>query len=147
MKKINLVFEKFSGVIAHYSGSSGAFLVALSIVVTWACTGPFFNYSENWQLVINTSTTIITFLMVFLIQKSQNKESISLQIKLNELLAANEKASNRIVGIEDLTEAEMLLLKKFYTKLATLAKQDGDLMSSHSIDEAEVNHKEKKKLE
>ncbi len=143
MKKINMLFEQFSSAITHYSGSTGAFLTALSGVAIWATTGSFFNYSENWQLVINTTTTIITFLMVFLIQKSQNKESISMQIKLNELIASNERASNRIVGIEDLSEEEMKVLKQFYTKLSALAKSDGDLMSSHSIDEAVDNHQEK----
>ena len=143
MKKINSLFEHFSGTITHYSGSTGAFVCAVLGVAIWAATGSFFNYSENWQLVINTSTTIITFLMVFLIQKSQNKESISMQIKLNELIASNERASNRIVGIEDLSEEEMNILKTFYTKLAALAKSEGDLMSSHSIDEAVDNHQEK----
>ena len=143
MKKINSIFEHFSGAIAKYSGSSGAFIIALAGVALWAATGSYFNYSENWQLVINTSTTIITFLMVFLIQKSQNKDSISMQIKLNELIASNERASNRIVGIEDLSEEEMKVLKIFYTKLSTLAKSDGDLISSHSIDEAVNNHQEK----
>ena len=143
MKKFNTLFENFSGTITHYSGSTGAFIFAVLGVAIWAATGSFFNYSENWQLVINTSTTIITFLMVFLIQKSQNKEAISMQIKLNELIACNDRASNRIVGIEDLTEEEMNILKTFYTKLAALAKSEGDLMSSHSIDEAVDNHQEK----
>lgn len=147
MKKINVLFEQFSSRITHYSGTTGAFIIALAGVGIWAATGSLFNYSENWQLVINTSTTIITFLMVFLIQKSQNKESISLQIKLNELLASNENASNRIVGIEDLSEEEMIVLKKFYTKLSLLAKEDGNLLTSHSIDEAHENHLEKKKLD
>ena len=146
MKKLNVLFEQFSGKITHYSGTTGAVIIALSGVILWAATGSLFNYSENWQLVINTITTIITFLMVFLIQKSQNKESISLQIKLNELLASNDKASNRIVGIEDLSEEEMIILKKFYTKLSLLAKEDGNLLTSHSIDEAHENHQDKKKL-
>jgi len=108
-------------------------------VVIWAVSGPVFNYSETWQLVINTGTTIITFLMVFLIQKSQNKDSKAIQIKLNELIAANEKASNRIVDIEDLTEKELDQLHCYYEKLADFAEEDEDIHASHSIDAAKRN--------
>ncbi|MFC7346737.1 low affinity iron permease family protein [Chryseobacterium zhengzhouense] len=89
------IFERFANWATKFTGSSYAFLAAVAIVVIWAVSGPVFHYSETWQLVINTGTTIITFLMVFLIQKSQNKDSKAIQIKLNELIAANEKASNR----------------------------------------------------
>ena len=102
----------------------------------WAVTGPIFNYSETWQLVINTGTTIITFLMVFLIQKAQNKDGKAIQLKLNELIAAHEKASNRMVDIEDLTEKELDQLHKFYVTIATLAKKETDIHCSHSIDVA-----------
>lgn len=101
------IFERFSNWATKFTGSSYAFIGATLIVLVWAISGPIFKYSETWQLVINTGTTIITFLMVFLIQKAQNKDSKAIQIKLNELLAANEKASNRIVDIEDLTEKEL----------------------------------------
>ena len=87
------------------------------LVIVWAATGPFFQYSETWQMIINTGTTIITFLMVFLIQKAQNKDSKAIKIKLNELIAASEKASNRIVVIADLTEEELDHLHKFYEEL------------------------------
>ena len=105
-------FEKFANWITAFTGSSVAFIGATSIVILWAITGPIFNYSETWQLVINTGTTIITFLMVFLIQKAQNKDGKAIQIKLNELIAANEKASNRIVDIEDLTDSELDALQE-----------------------------------
>ena len=89
-------FERMSASITRATGSSIAFVLALSSVLIWAITGPLFHFSETWQLVINTGTTIITFLMVFLIQKAQNKESLSIQLKLNELIAATKGASNRL---------------------------------------------------
>lgn len=133
------IFERFSNWATKFTGSSYAFISATAIVVIWAVTGPVFNYSETWQLVINTGTTIITFLMVFLIQKSQNKDSKAIQIKLNELIAANEKASNRIVDIEDLTEKELDQLHCYYEKLADFAEDDEDIHASHSIDAAKRN--------
>ena len=106
-------------------------------------TGPVFNYSETWQLVINTGTTIITFLMVFLIQKAQNKDSKAIQIKLNELIASNEKASNRIVDIEDLTEKELDQLHRYYEMLSDYAEKEEDIHQSHSIDAARRNQDNK----
>ncbi|MFT3704803.1 MAG: low affinity iron permease family protein [Agriterribacter sp.] len=105
--------------------------------------GPVFHFSDTWQLVINTSTTIITFLMVFVIQQSQNKDTAAIHLKLNELIASNAKASNRLVDIEDLTEEEIMFLKQFYVRLSEKAQQDNDLHSSHSLDEAEKNHDKK----
>ncbi|MEY8758651.1 low affinity iron permease family protein [Chryseobacterium tongliaoense] len=133
------IFEKFSDWATKFTGSSYAFIGATLIVAGWAFSGPLFDYSETWQLVINTGTTIITFLMVFLIQKAQNKDSKAIQIKLNELLAANEKASNRIVDIEDLTEKELDQLHCYYEKLSSFAKEDADIHTSHSIDAAQRN--------
>lgn len=141
-KKTGL-FEKFSNAATKFTGSSPAFIIAVLVVLGWALSGPLFKYSETWQLVINTGTTIITFLMVFLIQKSQNKDSKAIQLKLNELIAANTLASNRMVDIEDLTEAELDQLHKFYAKLAVLAKQENDVHCSHSIDVAEELHDQK----
>ncbi|WP_442879151.1 low affinity iron permease family protein [Chryseobacterium sp. CP-77] len=139
-KKSHSFFEKFSNRAVKFTGSPYAFIGAFIIVVLWAVTGPFFDYSETWQLVINTGTTIITFLMVFLIQKAQNKDSKAIQIKLNELIAAHEKASNRIVDIEDLTEEELDQLHVYYERLGHLAKKEADIHTSHSIDAAERNH-------
>lgn len=135
-RKKNL-FEQFSNAATKFTGSSSAFIIALLIVIVWAVSGPVFNYSETWQLVINTGTTIITFLMVFLIQKAQNKDGKAIQLKLNELIAAHERASNRMVDIEDLTEQELDQLHKFYVKLSLLTKQETDIHCSHSIDAAE----------
>lgn len=133
------LFDRFSDWAASATGSAAAFLIAFGFVLVWAITGPMFNYSEEWQMVINTGTTIITFLMVFLIQKAQNKDSKAIQIKLNELIAAHEKASNRIVDIEDLSEKELDKLHLFYEKLSEEALKDDDFIRSHSIDAAEEN--------
>ncbi|SEG60602.1 Low affinity Fe/Cu permease [Halpernia humi] len=141
MAKNKNLFEKFSNAATTFTGSSYAFLGSVAIVLIWAVSGPLFNYSETWQLVINTGTTIITFLMVFLIQKTQNKDSKAIQIKLNELIAASKNASNRIVDIEDLTEDELDQLHKYYVKLAMEAKDDIDIHKSHSIDVATKNQK------
>ena len=144
----NSFFERFANAATKFTGSSPAFLGAAGIIVLWAACGPLFDYSETWQLVINTGTTIITFLMVFLIQKAQNKDGKAIQLKLNELIAANTRASNRMVDIEDLTEEELDQLHKFYVKLSDLAEKEDDIHCSHSIDAAEVNNvtKTKKKL-
>lgn len=135
--KKNNFFENFANAATKFTGSSPAFIAAAAVVLMWAVSGPFFKYSETWQLVINTGTTIITFLMVFLIQKAQNKDSKAIQLKLNELIAAHERASNRMVDIEDLTENELDQLHKFYVTLSALAKQETDIHFSHSIDAAE----------
>jgi len=133
-------FEKVSSGITRAVGTSTAFTIALFVIIIWAVTGPIFKFSDTWQLVINTGTTIITFLMVFIIQQSQNKDSLAVQLKLNELIASNEKASNRLIVVEDLTQSELEVLKKFYVKLSELAKKESDLHSSHSVDEADDVH-------
>lgn len=140
-------FERFSLTITKAAGSTPAFLIALGLVLLWALTGPIFHFSEGWQLVINTGTTIITFLMVFLIQKSQNKDSLAIQLKLNELIAAHEFASNRLVNVEDMTEDELKVIRKYYSKLSEFAKNEESLQQSHSIDEAEDRHNLKKEME
>ncbi|MDB5121730.1 MAG: hypothetical protein JWN56_2948 [Sphingobacteriales bacterium] len=140
-KKKPSVFERFSDKMTQFTGSSYAFISAVLIVIIWAASGPLFNFSETWQLVINTGTTIITFLMVFLIQKTQNKDSKAIHLKLNELLASNSKASNRIVDVEDLSEEEIDRLREYYCKISDLAAQDNDIHKSHSIDAAESLHK------
>ena len=133
-------FEKFASKVCKLTGSTPAFLIALLIIIIWALCGPFFNFSETWQLVINTGTTIITFLMVFLIQKAQNKDSLAIQLKLNELVASNEFSSNRLVDIECMTEDEMAVIQKYYKRLSELSKKEESLQTSHSIDEAQNLH-------
>lgn len=136
-------FEKLSSRITRATGSPTAVLLAVLAIIIWLCTGPVFHYSDTWQLVINTGTTIVTFVMVFIIQHSQNKDTIAIQIKLNELIATSEKASNRLVSIEDLTEEELNTLKSYYMTLSRLSKKEKDLFRSHSIDEAEDNSRDK----
>jgi low affinity Fe/Cu permease len=143
IKRISIFFNRFSTVVTKAAGRPVATILAFVIILIWAVTGPVFDYSTTWQLVINTTTTIITFLMVFIIQQSQNKDTIALQLKLNELIACNERASNRLVDIEDLTEEELVVLKKFYIKLSDLAERENDLYGTHSIDEADAYHKNK----
>src|SRR3954468_20764832 len=126
-KGFSRIFDAFSTKVTKLSGSPGAFIIALTTIIVWAVTGPVFNYSDTWQLVINTGTTIITFLMVFLIQQSQNKDTLAIQLKLNELIACEERASNRLIDVEDLTQEELETLKKFYIQLSELAEKENDL--------------------
>lgn len=144
VSKLKMMFDRFSTIATKVTGRPVAFILAVLIVLVWAFSGPFFGYSETWQLVINTGTTIITFLMVFVIQQSQNKDTVAIQLKLNELIAANKAASNRLINIEDLTEDELIALKDFYIKLADLAEEDNFLFTSHSIDEAKKIHTAKR---
>ncbi len=136
-------FGRVASKITKATGSPVVVIIAILIVVVWALTGPLFNFSETWQLVINTGTTIITFIMVFIIQHSGNKDTTAIHLKLNELLAANKDASNRVVNIEDLSEPELMVLKSFYKKLSDLAEKDNDLFTTHSVDEANENHTQK----
>ncbi len=138
-------FNKFSGAVTKATGKPAAFIIAFIIIIVWGVTGPIFNFSDTWQLVINTGTTIITFLMVFVIQHSQNKDTVAIQLKLNELIAANSAASNRLVAIEDLTDEELTAIKKFYTHLARAAKNN-NVFETHSLDEAKRNSAGKSKI-
>jgi low affinity Fe/Cu permease len=137
------LLERISHRATIFSGSSWAFVVAAMVIVVWLICGPFFDYSNTWQLVVNTGTTIITFLMVFLIQRSQNKESRAVQLKLNELVAATKGASNSLIGAEDLTEEELDALHAHYQELADMAKHESDLRKSHSVEEARARHQRK----
>jgi low affinity Fe/Cu permease len=139
-RSIALWFEAFSGAVTRWTGSTGAFGMALAVIVVWAILGPVFRFSNTWQLVINTGTTIVTFLMVFLIQRAQNKDSLAVHLKLNELVAAMEGASNRIVDVEALSEADLRTLARYYAELANLAKREGDVTESHSVEEARARH-------
>lgn len=138
--KLSGFFERTSNAITRAAGKPATSIASIVLVVIWAATGPFFGFSETWQLIINTSTTIITFLMVFVIQTSANKDTLAVQLKLNELIAANKQASNRLIDVEDLTADELELLKKFYVRLSNLAEKEKDLFTSHSIDEAQKVH-------
>jgi low affinity Fe/Cu permease len=100
-------FTEFSRAISQWTGNSSAFLLAVAAVLIWVITGPLFNYSDTWQLVINTGTTIVTFLMVFLIQNTQNRDTMAIQVKLSELVLAMKGAQNKFAAIEDLTDEEL----------------------------------------
>jgi low affinity Fe/Cu permease len=136
--------ERMSTQITRWTGSTAAFGLACAVILAWVVTGPIFHYSDTWQLVINTGTTIITFLMVFLIQRAQNKDSMAIQLKLNELVAAIDGASNRLIDVEDLSEEELAALHRFYAQLVRMAKKDHTLTASHSVEEAEIRHASKK---
>jgi len=142
-KAIGKMFDRFSSVATKVTGKPVAFIVAFIIIIIWAVTGPVFQYSDTWQLVINTGTTIITFLMVFVIQQSQNKDTVALHLKLNELIAATKGASNRLIDVEDLSPEELDTLKNFYIKLSKLAAKENDLSCTHTIEEAEGIHRGK----
>ena len=141
------VLEAFARRVAEWAGSSWAFGSAVGVIIVWALLGPIYTFSDTWQLVINTGTTIVTFLMVFLIQRSQNKDSIAVHLKLNEIVAALEGASNRLINVEELTEAEVRTLHQHYRRLVEIARHEGSLTRSHSIEEAEARHLVKKRRE
>jgi low affinity Fe/Cu permease len=117
--KVNKLFSRVATFMAHQSGRSVTFLVALLIIVCWAATGSLFGYSDTWQLIINTGTTIVTFLMVFVIQNTQNRDGAALQAKLDELIRSSH-AQNRFIGIEHLTDDE---IEEYHRSCAELAKK------------------------
>jgi low affinity Fe/Cu permease len=137
---VSVALERLSYSATKATGTSLAFMLALAAVIIWLATGPIFHYSDTWQLVINTGTTIITFLMVFLIQRAQNKDALAIHLKLNEIVAAMEGASNRLIDVEDLSEAEIQALRKYYRRLIELARTDDVLTTTHSIEEAASRH-------
>ena len=136
---LGLFFNRFSNSVTKVTGRPMAFILATLIIIVWAVTGPIFHFSDTWQLVINTGTTIITFLMVFVIQHSQNKDTVAIQLKLNELIAASCDASNRLIAIEELTDDELEVIKKYYTHLSQAAKNESNIFATHSLDEAKQN--------
>jgi low affinity Fe/Cu permease len=137
-RKLYKLFDTFAGKVTRSAGSPIAFTMALLTVLVWAISGPLFGFSEVWQLVINTGTTIVTFLMVFLIQQSQNKDSEAVHLKLNELIASHSKASNRLICIEDLDEKELKKLTEFYRRLGDLAENDAPVSETHSLSQAQT---------
>ena len=136
-------FERFAHGISRFAGSTKAFIGATALIVVWFVAGPVFHYSSTWQLAVNTGTTVVTFLMVFLIQRSQNKEALAVQLKLNEIVAALQGASNRLVNVEDLNEGDLEVLHSHYRSLAEMAERDLDIRQSHSLDEADERHRQK----
>jgi low affinity Fe/Cu permease len=127
--------ERIALTLTEFTGSSAAFILAALTIVVWAALGPLLGFSENWQLVINTGTTIVTFLMVFLIQRAQNKDSLAIHLKLDELVAAHKGASNRLVSAEELSEDDLERLRREYRRLMRKAAREGDRRGVHSVDE------------
>jgi len=140
---VGRTLENLATAVTRWTGSTSAFTLAFGIVLVWILTGPLFKFSDTWQLVINTGTTIVTFLMVFLIQRGQNKDSLAIHLKLNEIVAAVNGASNRLIEVESLSEEELNVLQRHYHKLVTMAKHDATLTQSHSVEEAQQRHKRK----
>jgi low affinity Fe/Cu permease len=135
--------ERMARQVTGWTGTSQAFAGAVAVVAIWALLGPVFHFSDTWQLVINTGTTIVTFLMVFLIQRTQNHDNEAVQLKLNELIAALDGASNHLINIEELTEDELRTIHRHFHKLARLARDDASATATHSVEEAETRHKRK----
>ncbi|SAL03708.1 Low affinity iron permease [Caballeronia fortuita] len=122
---VTRAFDAFASTVTRWAGSPVAFGLAVISIVVWLVAGPIFKFSEGWQLVINTGTTIVTFLMVFLIQQSANKDSVAMHLKLNELLASHKRASNQLIGIEDATEDDLRKLAAAYLQLASEKNSEG----------------------
>src|SRR5262245_52400383 len=138
------ILETFARAATVWTGTSRAFALAVLTIVIWGALGPIFGYSDTWQLVINTGTTIVTFLMVFLIQRAQNKDSLAIHLKLNEIVAALAGASNRLINVEELSEHDVNVLHKHYARLVELARDDEEITKAHSVEEATHRHHEKR---
>lgn len=136
-------FERMSTLVTRASGSTPAFLIALLTIMIWGALGPVFDFSDTWQLVINTSTTIITFLMVFVIQRSQNKDSVAIHLKLNELIVAHEMANNKLVNADEICEDDLRILHKYYSHLAEMSETELPINQSHSLEKAHQQHQRK----
>jgi low affinity Fe/Cu permease len=132
--------DRIAGAVTHWAGSGWGFGMALGTIVVWGVSGPIFRWSDTWQLVINTGTTIVTFLMVFLVQRTQNRDGLAIQLKLNELVAAMHGASNRLIDVESLSEKDLKTLHTHYQRLVEMARKDEDVAATHSIEEAEQRH-------
>jgi low affinity Fe/Cu permease len=139
--------EKGASRVVLIAGKTSTVLIVLILVICWGISGFFLSFSSQWAMVIEIASSVITILMVFLILKSQNKDSLSIQLKLNELVAANESASNRLVNVEGMTEGELMVIQKYYSRLSEFAKKQDNLQQSHSIDEVHEEHTIKKEME
>jgi low affinity Fe/Cu permease len=133
MRHLGSGFDRIAHWTARHAGRASTFALALAIILVWGVSGPLFHWSDTWQLIINTGTTIVTFLMVFLIQNTQNRDTEALQLKLDELIRVNEKARNRMLRLEELTEEEMDKVKQSFTRLA----QSSEPLSDDEDEQAE----------
>ncbi len=139
--------DQIASNIVNIAGRTSTVLVVFIFVLIWAVAGIFLHFSQRWEMIIGTSSSVVTILMVFLILKSQNKDSLSIQLKLNELVASNEIASNRLVNVEGMSEEELKVIQKYYSRLSDFAKNRDTLQESHSIDEIHKDHTIKKEME
>ena len=139
--------ENIASAIVNMAGKTSTVLIVFILVLVWGVSGFFLHFSVEWEMIIGTASSVVTILMVFLILKSQNKDSLSIQLKLNELVAATESASNRLVNVEGMTEDELKVIQKYYSKLSEFAKKQETLQQSHSIDEIHQEHTIKKEME
>ena len=141
--RVREAFSAFSREASETAGGPWAFGIAVIVILVWASTGPIFGFSDTWQLFINTGTTIVTFLMVFLIQHAQNKDTQVLQLKLDELLAAQQGASNRLIGLEELSEAEVTRLQLKFQHLAAQLERDGRRQDAISVEDGEASRRKR----
>jgi low affinity Fe/Cu permease len=137
--------NRFSYTVTKLSGKPAALAIAFLVIILCAMSGVLFDFSDSWKLAIIMGTTVITFLMVFIIQQSHNKDIMALQLKLNELIACREDASNRLIDIEALSNEELEVLKQFYARLSMLSRRENNLHTSHSPDEAAFRHQSKRR--
>ncbi len=126
------MFEKFAQKMAHLAGSSSSFICAVVLILVWIVSGPIFGFSDTWQLIINTGTTILTFLMVFIIQNTRNRDTEALQLKIDELIKINRKASNTLLDVEELSDEELLKMRETYTELAKRERAGSDQQTQPS---------------
>ncbi len=140
------VFSRFAKWTAAASGQPRTFILAFAIIVTWAVSGPLFTFSDTWQLVINTGTTIVTFLMVFLIQNTQNRDSHAMQLKLDELIRATKGAHNELLDLEELEEAELAAFRERYESMARRAREEADRRAAAGLAPETDNEDEQDRL-
>jgi low affinity Fe/Cu permease len=137
VESVGRQIERISLWATDWSGRSESILAAVFVCLVWAVAGPFMHFSDTWQLLINTVTSVVTFVMVFLIQRAQNKSSMAIQLKLNEVIAALRGASNRLIGVEELSEDELRRLHERYQQLAELTQQDTRRKAAYSVEAVE----------
>jgi low affinity Fe/Cu permease len=139
--------DRIASHIVNIASRTLTILLVFIFIVAWGIAGFYFHFSARWELIMGTASSVITILMVFLILKAQNKDSLSIQLKLNELVASNESASNRLVDVEGMTEEELKVIKKYYSRLSDFAGKQNTLQESHSIDEIHQDHTIRKEME
>jgi low affinity Fe/Cu permease len=142
-KSFSASFDAFADRITYLAGSSGIFFAVLGLVLLWVISGPLFHFSDTWQLIMNTISSIVTFLMVFLIQRAQNKDAMAIHLKLNELISATDQASDYLIAVESFTQEELEVIQKYYEKLVAVTKDKANLKKIYSEKEAieRVNRK------